>query len=542
MSIEQDTIPQESAFELELDRQQTPDEREYERRWWTLGVLCISLVTIVMANASLNVALPTLAESLNTGASGLQWIVDAYSLVFAGLLLTAGSLGDRYGRRLALNGGLIVFGAASLFAALSTSSSAVIGARAVMGIGAAFVMPATLSILAHVFPPKERPRAIAIWAGFAGVGVAMGGVVSGALLEHFWWGSIFLINVVVVVVALVAGFFLIPRSREKIHAPLDPLGAVLSIVGLAALVYGIIEGPDNGWMSTQTLVTFGAAIAILGAFVAWELKAKDPMLDLGYFRNPRFTAATTAITLVFFAMFGSYFLFTQYLQFVHGYSPLSAGVRILPWALAYLISATQSAKLVERFGQRLVVSSGLTIAGFGIALLAVTSTVTSSYWWFALAVVVQALGMGITTAPSTGAIMRSLPLHKAGVGSAVNDTTRELGGALGVAVLGSLVSSQFRGSIEGAVNGLPARATHSLADALQTAASTGGAKGASIAHAAQSSFVDAFNSTLWVGAIVVVIASGIVAWLLRPKATAKADAMVEAEEAQAHLAIDGVVQ
>lgn len=542
MSIEQDTIPQESPFELELDRQQTPDEREYERRWWTLGVLCISLVTIVMANASLNVALPTLAESLNTGASGLQWIVDAYSLVFAGLLLTAGSLGDRYGRRLALNGGLIVFGAASLFAALSTSSSAVIGARAVMGIGAAFVMPATLSILAHVFPPKERPRAIAIWAGFAGVGVAMGGVVSGALLEHFWWGSIFLINVAVVVVALVAGFFLIPRSREKIHAPLDPLGAVLSIVGLAALVYGIIEGPDNGWMSTQTLVTFGAAIAILGAFVAWELKAKDPMLDLGYFRNPRFTAATTAITLVFFAMFGSYFLFTQYLQFVHGYSPLSAGVRILPWALAYLISATQSAKLVERFGQRLVVSSGLTIAGFGIALLAVTSTVTSSYWWFALAVVVQALGMGITTAPSTGAIMRSLPLHKAGVGSAVNDTTRELGGALGVAVLGSLVSSQFRGSIEGAVNGLPARATHSLADALQTAASTGGAKGASIAHAAQSSFVDAFNSTLWVGAIVVVIASGIVAWLLRPKATAKADAMVEAEEAQAHLAIDGVVQ
>jgi EmrB/QacA subfamily drug resistance transporter len=488
------------------------------------------------------VALPTLAESLHTGSSGLQWIVDAYSLVFAGLLLTAGSLGDRYGRRLALNGGLIVFGAASLFAALSSSSAAVIGARAVMGVGAAFVMPATLSILAHVFPPKERPRAIAIWAGFAGVGVAMGGVVSGALLEHFWWGSIFLINVAVVVVALVAGFFLIPRSREKIHAPLDPLGAVLSIAGLATLVYGIIEAPDNGWMSTQSLATFGAAIVILAGFVAWELKSKDPMLDLGYFRNPRFTAATTAITLVFFAMFGSYFLFTQYLQFVHGYSPLSAGVRILPWALAYLVSATQSAKLVERFGQRLVVSSGLTIAGLGIALLAITSTVTSSYWWFALAVVVQALGMGITTAPSTGAIMRSLPLHKAGVGSAVNDTTRELGGALGVAVLGSLVASQFRSTFHDAVSGLPAKATHSLADALQSAAATGGTKGASIAHAAQSSFVDAFTSTLWVGAIVVVIASGIVAWLLRPTATAKADAMVEAEEAQAHLAIDGVVQ
>jgi EmrB/QacA subfamily drug resistance transporter len=549
MSIEQDTIPEdelpvETPFERELDRQQGPTDREYERRWWTLGVLCISLVMIVMANASLNVALPTLAESLHTGASGLQWIVDAYSLVFAGLLLTAGSLGDRYGRRLALNGGLVVFGVASLVAMLSSSAGMVIAARAVMGVGAAFVMPATLSILAHVFPPKERPRAIAIWAGFAGVGVAMGGVVSGALLEQFWWGSIFLINVVVSIVALVVGFFLIPRSREKIHAPLDPLGALLSIAGLASLVYGIIEAPDKGWASTQSLVTFGVAIVILVAFVVWELRAKEPMLDLGYFKNPRFTAATTAITLVFFAMFGSYFLFTQYLQFVHGYSPLSAGIRILPWALAYLVSATQSAKLVERFGQRLVVASGLTIAGFGIALLAVTSSVTASYWWFALAVVVQALGMGITTAPSTGAIMRSLPLHKAGVGSAVNDTTRELGGALGVAVLGSLVSSSFRSSME-SVRGLPANASHSLADALQAAAASSGARAAEIANAAKTSFVDAFTSTLWVGAIVVVVASGLVFWLLRAKATAKADAMVEAEEAaaeaaRAQLAMDAV--
>src|SRR5882724_8210882 len=205
----------------------------YARRWWTLGVLCLSRVMIVVANASLNVALPTLVKDLHASASSLQWVVDAYSLVFAGLLLTAGSLGDRYGRRLALNGGLIVFGLASLFAVLSSSSGAVISARAVMGLGAAFVMPATLSILAHVFPPAERPRAIAIWAGFAGVGVAMGGIVSGALLENFWWGSIFLINVFVVIGALVAGFFLIPRSREKIHAPLDPLGAILSIVGLS---------------------------------------------------------------------------------------------------------------------------------------------------------------------------------------------------------------------------------------------------------------------------------------------------------------------
>ena len=484
MSIEQD-VSQETAFERTLDAQEVASAREYERRWWTLGVLCISLVMIVMANASLNVALPTLARSLDATSSSLQWIVDAYSLVFAGLLLTAGSLGDRYGRRLALNGGLVVFGAASLFAALSSSSSAVIAARAVMGVGAAFVMPATLSILAHVFPPAERPRAIAIWAGFAGVGVAMGGIVSGALLENFWWGSIFLINVFVVIVALVAGFFLIPRSREKIHAPLDPLGALLSIAGLSALVYGIIEAPDHGWLSTQTVLTFAFAVVILVAFVAWELRAKEPMLDLRFFRNPRFTAATTAITLVFFAMFGSYFLFTQYLQFVHGYDPLQAGVRMLPWALAYMLSATQSAKLVERFGQRRVVSAGLLIASGGLAIVATTSTLTSSYWLFAAGLVVQALGMGLTTAPSTGAIMRSLPLHKAGVGSAVNDTTRELGGALGVAVLGSLVASHFRSSIHDALGGLPAKATHSLAEALQHAAAVGGARGGVIAHRAR---------------------------------------------------------
>jgi EmrB/QacA subfamily drug resistance transporter len=527
MDIEQ-ASPQNSVPAPEVasdrDRQAAVTAREYERRWWTLGVLCLSLLMIVMANASLNVALPTLADDLHASASSLQWIVDAYSLVFAGLLLTAGSLGDRYGRRLALNGGLLIFGGASFVAVLSSSATAVIAARAVMGIGAAFVMPATLSILAHVFPPNERPRAIAIWAGVAGVGVAMGGIVSGALLGTFWWGSIFLINVFMVGVALVAGFFLIPRSREKIHAPLDPLGALLSIAGLGTLVYGIIEAPDQGWGSTQTLVTFAAAIAILAGFVAWELRAKEPMLDLRFFRNPRFTAATTAITLVFFAMFGSYFIFTQYLQFVRGYSPLSAGVRMLPWALAYMASATQSAKLVERYGQRFIVSSGLLVAGGGLAIIAATTSLTSSYWLFALGLVVQALGMGLTTAPSTGAIMRSLPLHKAGVGSAVNDTTRELGGALGVAVLGSLVASQFRSSITGAVSGLPAKATQSLAQALQQATAVGGVRGGTIAHAARDSFVTAFDSTLWIALSVVILASGLVAWLLRPTATEEVDA------------------
>ena len=340
-------------------------------------MLCISLVMIVMANASLNVALPTLAESLHTGASGLQWIVDAYSLVFAGLLLTAGSLGDRYGRRLALNGGLVVFGAASLFAMTSSSAGAVIGARAVMGVGAAFVMPATLSILAHVFPPERaaprdrdlgRVRRCRRRDGRRRERRAARAVLVGVDLPHQRRrrrGR--------------AGGRLLPDppSREKIHAPLDPLGAVLSIAGLSALVYGIIEAPDHGWGSAQTLVTFAVALVVLGGFVAWELRAKEPMLDLGYFRNPRFTAATAAITLVFFAMFGSYFLFTQYLQFVHGYSPLSAG-RPDPPVGARLPGGRHAVGQARRaLRPARVVASGLTIAGLGIALLALTSDVTA---------------------------------------------------------------------------------------------------------------------------------------------------------------------
>src|SRR5436305_4340214 len=344
-------------------------EHDYERRWWTLGVLCVSLVMIVVANASLNVALPTLVKDLHASTSSLQWIVDAYSLVFAGLLLTAGALGDRFGRRLALNGGLVVFGTASALATLANSAGQLIAARAVMGIGAAFVMPATLSVLAHVFPPEERRRAIAIWAGFAGVGVAMGGVTSGWLLEHFWWGSIFVTNVVVVVIALVAGAVLIPPSRDADAPAIDPVGAVLSIAGLVSSVYAIIEAPTRGWASAGTAVAFVVALLFLASFAWWELRAEEPMLDLRFFRNARFTAATSSITLIFFVAFGMIFLLTQYLQLVLGYGPLQAGVRVLPWAVVYMVSAPMSARFVERWGQRKVVSTGMAIVAVGLFLL-----------------------------------------------------------------------------------------------------------------------------------------------------------------------------
>ncbi|MCU1426096.1 MAG: drug resistance transporter, EmrB/QacA subfamily [Actinomycetia bacterium] len=505
---------------------------EYERRWWTLGVLCVSLVMIVVANASLNVALPTLVRDLHASASSLQWIVDAYSLVFAGLLLTAGSLGDRYGRRLALNGGLVVFGIASLMAALSHSATALIAARAVMGIGAAFVMPATLSVLAHVFPPDERPRAIAIWAGFAGVGAALGGVSSGWLLQHFWWGSIFLTNVGVVALALIAGAILVPKAHEKRHAPLDPIGALLSIVGLGTLIYTIIEAPGHGWLSATTVGTFAVSALVLVGFARWELHVREPMLDLRFFRDPRFTAATTTITFVFLVMFGTFFIITQYLQSVLGYSPLSAGVRILPWALAYMLSTTRSARLVERFGQRLVVSSGLAIVGAGLLLMS-RSSVHSNYPLFALALVISAVGMGFTTAPSTGAIMRSLPLEKAGVGSAVNDTTRELGGALGVAALGSILTSSFHGSLTASVRGLPDTATHSIGNALQQAATLPAPRGALLADAARHAYVHAFDATLTIAVVVAVVAAGTISWLLRPNATqpVEAEGIAELEAA-----------
>ncbi len=300
-----------------------PGGRVYQRRWWTLAVLCLSLMVIGVDNTILNVALPTLVKDLNATTSQLQWIVDGYTLVFAGLLLTAGSLGDRFGRRRALSVGLAIFGTGSILSALAASPEQLIFMRCLMGIGAALIMPATLSIVTNVFRvPAERARAIAIWAGVSALGIAIGPLAGGYLLEHFYWGSVFLVNVPIVLLALVAGYFLVPDSKDPSAPRLDPIGAVLSIVGLTALVWSIIEAPTKGWGSTSTISGLAVALIILGAFAAWELHSDHPMLNVGFFKNPRFTAASQAITLTFFALFGSLFLITQYLQTVLGYSAL----------------------------------------------------------------------------------------------------------------------------------------------------------------------------------------------------------------------------
>jgi EmrB/QacA subfamily drug resistance transporter len=467
----------------------------HQRRWFVLGVLCLSLVMIVMAVSSLNVALPTLQQELDTSATMLQWIVDAYALVFAGLLLTAGALGDRFGRKGALLIGLGVFAVGAIISGLADSAGVVIAGRAVQGAGAALVMPATLSLITAIFPPQERQRAIAIWVGFAGAGGAIGPIVSGALLERFWWGSAFLINVPVVAFTAFAVARYSPRSRDDAATPLDPRGALLSLVGLGALLFGIIEGPERGWTSTVVVATFIAAAVFLFAFVRWERVAPHPMLPLPFFDDRRFSVGSAVITISFFMMFGFFFLMSLYLQFARGYSPLDAGLATLPFAVTIVLVSPRSAPLADRIG------GGRTIA-YGFGLIAAGMTVMTAigvgtpYPVLVAGMVLLSAGMAITAAPATGSIMSAVPLAKAGVGSAVNDTTREFGGALGIAVFGSIVNSAYRSNIDLGGLDLPAgtaiEAEESVGAAAGVAGRLGG-DGAALTERAASAFTDAFN-------------------------------------------------
>jgi EmrB/QacA subfamily drug resistance transporter len=494
-------------------------EKAEQRRWWILLVLCFSLLVIVLDNSILNVAIPTIVRELDATNSELQWIVDAYTIVFAGLLLTAGSLGDRFGRRPALQLGLAVFGLGSLLAALSATADQLIATRAFMGIGGAFIMPATLSIITNVFPARERGKAIGIWAATAGVAVALGPLTGGFLLEHFYWGSVFLVNLPIVAVGLLAGVFLIPDSKDPNPSRLDPVGALLSIVGLSALLYAVIEGPDQGWTDATTLAAFAFGGLVLAAFFVWEIRSDHPMLDLHFFANPRFSVASGAIAVTFFAMFGSIFVLTQYLQFVLGYSPLETGVRLLAFAVPMMIFAPLSAKFVERVGAKVVVTCGLALMATGL-LLSLGLDQTSSYAAIAWRMAVMATGMALTMAPATDAIMGSLPLAKAGVGSAVNDTTRQIGGAVGVAVIGSVFSSIYGANIADATAGRPIPPASldgikdSLGYALSFAARLGGSAGVELADAARAAFIDGFHAGLVVAGVVAAVGAVAVAlWL-----------------------------
>lgn len=479
-------------------------------------MLCMSLLIISLDNTILNVALPSLVRDLGATTSQLQWIVDGYTLVFAGLLLTAGSLGDRFGRRGALSVGLAVFGVGSIASALAGGPTVLVLTRAVMGVGAALIMPATLSLLTNIFTdPTERARAIGVWAAVAGAGSAFGPLIGGFLLEHFWWGSVFLVNVPIVAVALVGGRRLLPTSRDDSAPRLDPLGATLSIAGLVVLLWGIIEGPVKGWTDPAVLAALGLGLATVVGFVAWELRCAHPMLDVRFFRNPRFSAASGAITLVFFAMFGASFLATQYLQTVLGFSALQAGVRMMPMALTMLVVAPMSPRLVERIGTKLVVGIGLLLAAAGTSVLSQVP-VEDGYPVMALGMMVMAAGMGLVMAPATESIMGSLPPAKAGVGSAMNDTTRQMGGAIGVAVLGSVLASSYRPAVEESLRELGAPETvvdvakESIGGAVQAAAELPAALGAAVVDAARLAFVTSFHSTVLVASAALAVAAVIV--------------------------------
>ena len=418
--------------------------RFHERRWAILGVLSLSVFLVVVDNTIVNVALPTLARELSATTSQLQWIVDAYSLVFAGLLLAAGSVGDRFGRKGALQAGLVVFAAMSVVAAFSGSAEQLIAARALMGIGAALVFPATLAILTNTFTePSERAKAIGIWSAVSGLAVALGPLTGGFLLEHFWWGSVFLVNVPIAAIAILLGRPLLPTSRDHHAGRPDPVGIVTSIAMITLLVWTVIEAPRHGWTAPQTVTGCVASAALLVGFVVWESRRRDPMLDVTVFRNARFSAASFAVATAFFGLFGFIFLVTQYFQVVRGYDTLSAGVHTLPFAVSTAIVAPLAARLALRIGTKVVVAGGLLSMSIGF-LWAAGLGATSPYWTSVVpSMVLMAAGLGLTMAPATEAIMGSLPLDKAGVGSAVNDTTREIGGTLGVAVVGSVFSSLY---------------------------------------------------------------------------------------------------
>jgi EmrB/QacA subfamily drug resistance transporter len=469
----------------------------HARRWFLLAIMCLSLVLVVMSVSGLNTALPTMQRDLQASASELQWIVDSYAIVFAGLLLSAGAIGDRFGRRGALLAGLAVFGVGALMGGLASDATQVIGSRAVMGIGAAFIMPATLSIITSIFPPTERPRAIAIWAGFAGAGASIGPIVTGGLLEGFWWGSTLLVNVPIAVAIIAAVWRFAPDSRDDTQTPLDPVGAVLSLVGLSSLIFGIIQGPEDGWTSLPVVGAFLVSGATLSLFVRWERRSDHPMLPLTLFRDRRFSTGSGVITVAFFIMFGFFFLMTQYLQFGRGYSPLEAGLATLPLALAFVVFSPRSAALAERYGASRVMALGLTIVAIGFGILTML-TPDTPYLVIAAAFTILGAGMSITAAPATSEIMTSVPLSKAGVGSAVNDTTRELGGALGIALLGSIANTAYRSGIDLERVQLPSGARAAAGESIGAASAIAGrvpAGGGEVLARASSAFTDAFTLT-----------------------------------------------
>ena len=431
------------------------DPKVYHRRWLILATMCLSLLMISVAISSVNVAIPTISRSeLRPTATQVVWIVDAYALAFAALLLPAGAIGDRFGRKGTMLSGLVVFAVASVGCAYMTSTTALIAARAVMGAGAALIMPSTLSLLQSCFPRRERAKAIAMWAGFAGAGGAIGPVMGGLLEANFWYGSVFLVAAPIAAIAFVASAILAPASREATAHRLDLGGSVLSVVGFSALLAAIIEGPERGWTDGLVMAGFVLAAVCLVGFVLYERRVQEPMLDMAFFRNRRFAMGSMGITVTFFAMFSMFFILTQYLQYVQGYSALEAGVRGLPFAATMIIVSPRAPLIAAKLGAKRAVAGGMATLTVGLLLMSLVQ-IDTSYWYVAVCLVLMAYGVGSAMPSLSSGIVQSVPMHKAGVGSAVNDTTREVGGAVGIAVVGSVVSSIYRSNASSTIAQFP---------------------------------------------------------------------------------------
>ena len=466
------------------------------RRWAALVVVCLAALIVNVDNTILNVALPTLVRDLDASSSELQWIVDSYAIAFAGLLFVGGSLADRFGRRTFFLIGLSVFAVGSVGAAFSGSVHLLIACRAVMGSGAALTIPASLSIVNDVFPdPDERARAIGAWAGTAGLGIAIGPIAGGLLLSRFWWGSIFLVNIPIALIALAGAAALVPNSKNPDVQRPDPVGALLSIAGLGLLLWAIIEGPTQGWTSGTVAGVGTASLIALGGFVAWEARSTHPMLTLAFFRNRRFSVALAAECLAVFGLMGALFLSTQFLQFDLGLSPLAAGIRILPIAGMVIVSAALSPVLARRIGTKFTVAAGLGLIAGGLWQVSASSRPGTTYGDIVVGLLLIGFGAGLMLPTATNSVIGSVPRGDSGIGSATNTVALQVGGALGVAVVGSIMLTRYQGHLTAVLAGrhLPASVAHtilgSLGGALAVAASVGGSTGTQLARAARTAFM-----------------------------------------------------
>ncbi|MER7001555.1 MFS transporter [Dactylosporangium sp. NPDC000555] len=491
------------------------------RRWWALVAIVLSALTVGFDTTILNVALPTLATALNAGNDDLQWIVNAYVLVFAGLLLPMGALGDRYGRKRLLMAGLVLFAGSSLIAVFASGSGQVIAARALMGVGGAILTPITLAVLPVMFEPHERGKAISLVTMGMGIGLPLGPIIGGYLLEHFWWGSIFVINIPVALVALVAVGLLVPESRSSTPKRVDLIGAGLSMLGLVSVVYGVIEAPTRGWTDARVLVALALGAALLAIFALVERRAEAPMIDLRLFRKARFAWGTAAGTMASFALFGVLFILPQYLQAVRGNDALGVGLRLLPLIGGLFVGAPLGERIAHLTVTRLPVAAGLLIGAVGLGLGARTG-IESGYGFVATWLAVGGLGVGLALTPAMDAVLGSLPRDEAGSGTAITMTLRQVGGALGVALLGSLTAAVYRDRLAAA----PEAAKQSISAAVAVAARTGDQ---ALALSAHSAFLAAMSAVLLACAAIAVVGAVLVALFL-PSAQPAAGAEESVDE------------